>query len=99
MSFLKISIFVCGFCIVHVQTYKPQYQKQNKNGIQQYGYSPSLTLYQTDLYGNIDQQPVFTSKPTNKQTNSKLFEIVNEWKYLDFEYSTYENRKRAIENR
>lgn len=45
----------------------------------------------------IDQQPVYASP--GKQTNTKLFEIVNEWKYLDFEYLTYEQRRRAIENR
>lgn len=31
--------------------------------------------------------------------NPPPFEVVNEWKYLDFEYPSYERRQRAIANR
>lgn len=34
----------------------------------------------------------------NNNKNSSVFQIVNEWKYLDFEYPTFVERQAAITN-
>lgn len=36
-----------------------------------------------------------TERYTNN-TRSNIFQIINEWKYLDFEYPTYTRRQQAI---
>ncbi|XP_065370767.1 protein yellow [Calliphora vicina] len=94
MNILYSSALVCCFCIIQIQAYKSSYVHHNNNGVQQQEF---LSLYPHAVYGNADQQPVYSGP--GKQTKTKLFEIVNEWKYLDFEYLTYEQRRRAIENR
>lgn len=34
-----------------------------------------------------------------EQHTIEKFQIANEWKYLDFEYTTYQERQRALKNR
>lgn len=100
---LNICLVICGCCIFRLQAYRP-INTQYNNGLQQQQYQPQeqnqqqdqLFLYQHIIYNNANQ-PGFSSETANP--NRKYFEIVNEWKYLDFEYLTYEQRKRAIENR
>lgn len=102
---LNICLVLCGCCVVGLQAYKPIYS-QYYNGLQQQHqqHQPhernheqdQLLLFPHIIYNNPNQS-VYPSKTI--KTNRKYFEIVNEWKYLDFEYLTYEQRKQAIENR
>ncbi|XP_075161208.1 L-dopachrome tautomerase yellow-h [Haematobia irritans] len=61
-------------------------------------YKPHYTLHPTT--GQIQ----FVPSPTygylrELPSKSQQFQIVNEWKYLDFEYPTYGQRQKAIANR
>ncbi|XP_023291557.2 protein yellow [Lucilia cuprina] len=99
MNILYISAIVCGLCIFLTITlaYKPYHYVQPNNGLHQQ--KEFLPLYPYgNIYGNENDQPTVLSS-TKKTSDTKLFEIVNEWKYLDFEYLTYEQRKRALENK
>ncbi|KAM7341335.1 L-dopachrome tautomerase yellow-h [Cochliomyia hominivorax] len=96
MNILFINtIYVYGLCIIFVQAYKPHTIQHSTNINQHHQYQ-----YPQVIYGNgYEQIPSLSPRPiVTKQNVTKLFEIVNEWKYLDFEYLTYEARKRAIEN-
>ncbi|XP_017126069.1 protein yellow isoform X2 [Drosophila elegans] len=66
-----------------------------------------ITLFMGSSNGNFIVQPVsmklegysYTTQPLSRTLNSESqLEIVNEWKYLDFEYSTFVERQQAILN-
>lgn len=98
MNFVYISIFVlCGIFKFGVQAYKPLSAPQHHDANQQH--YQHLIFFSHNRHENNDKQPSPFGVNAVKQDQTQLFEIVNEWKYLDFEYSTYQQRKRAIENR
>lgn len=84
-----IYVFVSGCCFINVQAFTT-IRHQHIYNIQQHDMFRPTSAYA--IVGN----PV-SIKIT--QTKRKSFEVVNEWKYLDFEYETYERRRSAIENR
>lgn len=102
---LNICLVLCGCCVFGLQAYR-HINAQYNNGLQQQQqqHQPQernqqqdqLLMYKHIIYNNANQS-VYSSETINP--NREYFEIVNEWKYLDFEYLSYEQRKRAIENR
>lgn len=44
-------------------------------------------------------QVQYLSSYAYSQVKPQLFDIVNEWKYLDFEYPTFGQRQKAIANK
>lgn len=84
---LHPSGFVALACFVHcIAAYKPIYAPQ-----QQVHYVPATA------YGGFGPNNHHGLHGPAKA--SSAFQIVNEWKYLDFEYPTYGQRQKAIANR
>lgn len=85
-------VLVCGWCALSAQAYKSYNQQQQRP----YETQQQHAVYPNSGYGNNVGKSILTQ---TMQTQQKSFQVINEWKYLDFEYSTYEQRRRAIENR
>lgn len=96
----KIATFIAISDTVTAQGYV--YEKlENVHGDSFVNNQPwsSTDLDESHRFTNYPNQ-IFNKTPSHqKQIPENPFKVLNEWKYLDFEYPTYESRQAAIANR